>query len=118
MEERGHQAARQVALLPAQHQDQHRAPTVHTTRMTEPTLPLLPPKPPKRNPPCTREGSHPFQVPQEQTVDLQGATSPAAPRGRALITSTDRVTGRERRVSTRPRGEQVDIRTALPTRAR
>ncbi len=118
MEEPGHQAAHQVALQPAQHRDQHRAPMVHTTRMTEPTLPLLPPKPPKRNPPCTREGNHPFQVPQGRTLDLQVVTSPAVPRGRAPITSMARAMGRERRISTRTRGLQVDTRTALPTRAR
>ncbi len=117
-EEPGPQAAHQVALQPAQHQDQHRAPTAHTTRMMAATLPLLQPNPPKRNLPCTREGSHPFQALQEQTLDLQGGTSPAAPQGRDLITSMDRAMDRERRVSTRTREGQVDTRTAPPTRAR
>lgn len=118
MEEPGHQAAHQVALPPAQHQDQHRAPMVHTTRMTAPTLPLQQPNPPKRNPQCTREESHPFQVPQGRTLDLWGVTSPAALQGRAHITSMARAMGRERRVSTRTRGGQVHTRTAPPTRAK
>lgn len=118
MEEPGHQAAHQVALQPAQHKDQLRAPMVRTTRMMEPTLLLLQPKSPKRNPPCTREGSHHFQVPQGPTLDLQGDTSPAAPWGKARITSMARAMGRERKVSTRTRGGQVDTHTALPTQAR
>lgn len=115
-EERGRQAVRQVALLPAQRLDRQRAPMVLITRVTESTLPLLAPKPPKRNTQCTREGSPPFQALWVPAVDL--ATSPAAPQDRAPITSIVKAMGRERRVSTRTRGEQVDTLTALPTQVR
>lgn len=118
MEEPGRQAAHQVALQPAQHQDQHRAPMAHTTRMKEHTLPRLLPKLPKRNPPCTKEGSHPFQVPQGWTLELQGGTSPAAPQDKGPITNMARVMARERRVSTRTRGARADTHTALLTQAR
>lgn len=117
-EDLGHQAAHRLALQLTQHWAQHRDPMVHTTRTMEPTLPLLPASFSKRNPLCTKEGKHLFQVPQGQIVGLQGATSLAAAQVRAPITSMARATGRERRVSTRTRGEQVDTRTALHTRAK
>lgn len=117
-EDLGHQATHRLALQLTQHRAQHRDPMVHTTRMMEPTLPLLPASPSKRNPLCTKEGKQLFQVPQGQIVGLQGATSLAAAQGKAPITSMARATGRERRVSTRTRGEQVDTRTALHTRAK
>lgn len=117
-EEQGRRAARQVALLPAQYLDLQRALMVPITRVTEPSPPLLAPKSPKRNPLCTREGSPPSQAPWGPAVGLRGATSPAAPRDRAPITSMAKAMGRERRVSTRTRGGQADTRTALPTRVR